>query len=78
MPYYIFLFKEVVGLVFYLSETVEPTATGMESIGTVATFLWEQIGEVVTTITTTPLLLIPVGIFVAGAAIGLAKRFIGR
>ena len=78
MPYYIFLFKEVVGLVFYLSETVEATATGVESIGTLATCVWEQIGEVVTTITTTPLLLIPVGIFVAGAAIGLAKRFIGR
>lgn len=52
--------------------------TGMESLGTVADFLWEQVGDVVTTITTQPLLLIPVGIFVAGAAIGLAKRFIGR
>ena len=52
--------------------------TGMESIGTVAEFLWTQVGSVVTTITSTPLLLIPVGIFVAGAAIGLAKRFIGR
>lgn len=49
----------------------------MESIGTVATFLWDQVGQVVTTITSTPLLLIPVGIFVAGSAIGLAKRFIG-
>ncbi len=62
-------------LQLYMTEPT--TGTGMESIGTVATFLWDQIGEVVNTITTTPLLLIPVGIFVAGAAIGLAKRFIG-
>lgn len=57
---------------------MEGAATGLEQIGTVAAFLWEQVGDVVTTIVTTPLLLIPVGIFVAGAAIGLAKRFIGR
>lgn len=49
---------------------------GMESISTVTTFLWQEIGEVVTTIVSTPLLLIPVGLFVAGGAIGLAKRFI--
>lgn len=54
------------------------TADGLTNVGTVAEFLWEQIGNVVTTIVSTPLLLIPVGIFVAGAAIGLAKRFIGR
>nr|DAI07434.1 MAG TPA: hypothetical protein [Inoviridae sp.] len=54
------------------------TATGMEQIGTVTTFIWSEIGDVVTTIVSTPLLLIPVGIFVAGACIGLAKRFIGR
>jgi len=57
---------------------MEGAATGLEQIGTVAAFLWEQVGDVVTTIVSTPLLLIPVGIFVAGAAIGLAKRFIGR
>lgn len=53
-------------------------AGGLTNVGTVADFLWDQIGSVVTTIVSTPLLLIPVGIFVAGAAIGLAKRFIGR
>lgn len=57
---------------------MEGAVTGMESVGTVITFLWDQVGEVVTTITSTPLLLIPVGLFVAGGAIGLAKRFIGR
>lgn len=54
------------------------TTGGLDNVGAVAEFLWDQIGNVVTTIISTPLLLIPVGIFVAGAAIGLAKRFIGR
>lgn len=54
------------------------SATGMESITTVTTFLWGQITQVVSTIVSTPLLLIPVGLFVAGGAVGLAKRFIGR
>lgn len=53
-------------------------ATGLESVTTVTEFLWSEIADVVTTIVSSPLLLIPVGIFVAGAAIGLAKRFIGR
>lgn len=56
----------------------EGTGGGLDNVGAVAEFLWSQIGDVVTTIVSTPLLLIPVGIFVAGAAIGLAKRFIGR
>lgn len=53
-------------------------STGLESITTVTTFLWGQITQVVSTIVSTPLLLIPVGLFVAGGAVGLAKRFIGR
>lgn len=53
-------------------------ASGLESVTTVTDFLWTEITQVVTTIVSSPLLLIPVGIFVAGAAIGLAKRFIGR
>ncbi len=61
-------------MTLFLSET----ATGMESITTVTTFLWGQITQVVSTIVSTPLLLIPVGLFVAGGAVGLAKRFIGR
>lgn len=70
-------------LMMCLSFALSVSATGVEggdltNVGTVADFLWDQIGEVVTTIIGTPLLLIPIGIFVAGAAIGLAKRFIGR
>lgn len=51
---------------------------GMVHVVSVMETLWTQIGKVVETISSTPLLLIPVGIFVAGAAIGLAQRFIGR
>lgn len=64
---------------FMLAITTSATGNaGLENVGTVSSFLWSEIGQVVTTIVSTPLLLIPVGIFVAGAAIGLAKRFIGR
>lgn len=56
----------------------DAAAGGLSQVGSVATFMWEQIGKVVTTIVSTPLLLIPVGLMVVGAAIGLAKRFIGR
>lgn len=57
---------------------MEGATTGMESLVTVLSTIWDQIGEVVTTIVSTPLLLLPVGVFLAGASIGLAKRFIGR
>lgn len=50
----------------------------MGQLSTVTTFVWGQVTEVVTNIVDTPLLLIPVGIFVVGAGIGLAKRLIGR
>lgn len=55
----------------------ETTSTGMEVLTTVFTWLSEQFGDLVTTISTTPLLLLPVGIFATGAVIGLAKRLIG-
>lgn len=50
----------------------------METLGTVATFMWTQVTSVVTNVAAQPLLLIPVGIFVVGGGIGLAKRLIGR
>lgn len=55
----------------------ETTSTGMEVLTTVFTWLSEQFGDLVTTISETPLLLLPVGIFATGAVIGLAKRLIG-
>lgn len=56
---------------------MEPV-TGMETLGTVVTQVLTWMGSLVTTISSSPLLLIPVGIFVVGACIGLASRLIGR
>lgn len=53
-------------------------STGMETVGTVVTEVIGYMGEIVSTITSQPLLLIPVGIGLVGAAIGLASRLIGR
>lgn len=39
--------------------------------------VWSGIGQVVTTITSQPLLLIPVGLAFAGGVIGLAKGLMG-
>lgn len=44
---------------------------------TVIAEVWTQIGEVVDTITNSAVLMIPVGVAFAGAAIGLAKRLMG-
>ena len=44
---------------------------------TVIAEVWTQIGQVVTTITASPLLLIPVGMGFAGGVIGLAKGLMG-
>ena len=55
----------------------ETTSGAMDTLTTVFTWLSEQFGDLVTTISTTPLLLLPVGIFATGAVIGLAKRLIG-
>jgi len=40
-------------------------------------FVFDTLGEVVVTITTNEILLIPIGVTVAGAAIGLAKSLMG-
>lgn len=51
--------------------------TGLESVQTVLTAIWGGIGSVVSTIGSTPVLLIPVGFVIAGGAIGLAKVLMG-
>ena len=60
----------------YIMET--PTGTGLESLQTIFTQLMTWLGDLVTTIVNKPILLLPVGIFVVGAVIGLASRLIGR
>lgn len=57
---------------------MENISTSLVTLGQVYTQLMTWIGTVVSTIAEEPLLLLPVGIFITGAVIGLAKRFIGR
>lgn len=49
---------------------------GLTGLGTVVTQFFTWIGNLVTTIEASPLLLVPVGIFVVGAIIGLGHRLI--
>ena len=49
----------------------------MAALGTVMTFVTDQFSAMVITISDEPLMLIPVGIFVVGASIGLVKRVLG-
>lgn len=53
-------------------------STGLEALGTVFTQFTTWMSSLVTTISSTPLLLLPVGIMCVGAVIGLAGRLIGR
>lgn len=57
---------------------MEGVKTGLEALGTIFTQIMTWVGSLVTTISVQPLLLLPVGIFVVGAVIGLAGRLIGR
>lgn len=48
----------------------------METLTTAITFVWAQFTQMATLVTSQPILLLPVAIFAAGAAIGLVKRLI--
>lgn len=48
----------------------------MDVLTTAITFVWEQFSKMATLVTSQPILLLPVAIFAAGAAIGLVKRLI--
>ena len=54
--------------------------TAMDSLSTIFTQLMTWVGNLLSTITAAgnEILLIPVGIFVVGAVIGLCSRLIGR
>ena len=58
----------------------ETVVGGMTSLGTIFTQLMSWVSSLLQTITAqgNEILLIPVGIFVVGAVIGLASRLIGR
>lgn len=59
---------------------MDPVSGGLTSLGTIFSQLMTWVGSLLTTITASgnEILLIPVGIFVVGAVIGLASRLIGR
>lgn len=52
-------------------------SAGLGALTEVTTWIYGQFGNLVTTISNTPLLLLPVGIFGAFSICALAKRFIG-
>lgn len=58
----------------------EAVQNSMESLGTLFTQFTTWMGAIVATITKSgnEIMLLPVGIFVVGAVIGLASRLIGR
>lgn len=66
----------------FLTNVVTPAETaagnGLEALGTIFTQVMSWVSSLVTTISSQPLLLLPVGIFCVGAVIGLAGRLIGR
>lgn len=59
---------------------MEGAVNVMAGLGTLFTQFTTWMGSIVTTMTTegNEIMLLPVGIFVVGAAIGLAGRLIGR
>lgn len=57
--------------------TLEGT-TGLDNLTTAFTFVTTCMGSMCTVILGEAIFLLPVGIFVAGAAIGLCGRLIGR
>lgn len=59
---------------------MEGAANGLTSLGELFTQFTTWMGNIVTTMTAdgNELMLIPIGVGVVGAAIGLAKRLIGR
>lgn len=57
---------------------VMETVGALDGVGQVFTQIGAWVGNLVTTISNSPLLLLPVGIFTFGAVVGLAGRLIGR
>lgn len=56
--------------------TLSASDTGLTNLGTLFTTITGWIASIVTTITSSPVLMLTLGIFVVGAVIGLAYRLI--
>ena len=54
----------------------ETTANALSTLSTAISFIWDQFTAMAGYVTSKPILLIPVAVFAAGAAIGLVKRLI--
>lgn len=57
---------------------VNPMVELLKSIGYVATAIFGYVGNIASTITSTPLLLLTVGFLVVGGAIGIFGRLLSR
>lgn len=57
---------------------VAEASTGVTLLGELFTTFTGWMGDIVTTMTSNAIFLLPLGVFVVGAAIGLAKRIIGN
>lgn len=56
---------------------MEGTTTTLATLTTAIEFIWDQFSAMAVKVVSQPILLIPVAIFCAGAAIGLVKRLVG-
>lgn len=56
---------------------MEATTTALDVLAEATSFIWDKFTAMAGDLLATPLFLVPVGIFVVGAAIGLVKRIIG-
>lgn len=65
-------------MMFAVTCSAESTGTGdgIDVLGSAITFVWDQFTKMAELVTSKPILLLPVAIFAAGAAIGLVKRLI--
>lgn len=69
------MFKSVSNVVTPLADGA--ISAGLTGVQDVVSYLFTEFGNLVTTIAAQPLLLLPVGVFICGSIIGLAKRLIG-
>lgn len=55
---------------------LDVASTPMDNLTTIFSWLTTQVGTLITTITSSPILMLGIGVFIAGAVIGLAYRLI--
>ena len=72
----IFTFTMVLMFAVTCSAEGETTGDGISVLEQAISFVWTQFTKMAELVTSKPILLLPVAIFAAGAAIGLVKRLI--